>query len=151
MAVLINKSNEALKVVLRRDDAIPEDITDEVFEQYKKTLDESLLKLTKEPTRFVLRKQLPFGAQQSIANHQIAIGVGGKPTFQFGYMLEEIRCALMDIENPAYLTEDDKLTFKKAEDGFAAFELIAMLNTAGVVAELFATRQERLAASPAKK
>lgn len=151
MAVKINKSTEAFKVILRSDDALPEDISEEKWAEYKKTLDETVLGLKKEPTRFVLRRHLPFGAQQSIANHQISVGAGGKPTFQFGYMLEEIRCALTDIENPASIPEEDKILFKKAEDGFADHNLIAMLNSAGIVAELFATRQEKLSAAPAKK
>lgn len=151
MAIKISKSSDSFKYILRSDDAIGADVTDEDFEAYKKTGDESILRLTKEPTRFVLRKNLPYAAQQAIANCQISVGAGGKPTFQFGYMLEEVRFALSDIENATDIAENEKLIYTKALDGGASYELIAMLNSAGYVAELFSVRQEKMAANPAKK
>jgi hypothetical protein len=140
MAFKFSSTNDVIKVVSRKDTALPADLLDEEFEQYQRTLDESYLRLTEEPTRFVLKKSLPFEAQQNITNQQIGISKEtGKAEMRFGFMLEEVRCALTDIENPASLPEADRLIFRRdTHDRFAAKEIIAILNSEGIVSELYA-------------
>ena len=143
MAVKLNTSNETFSVISRIDSALPDDLTQEEWDAYQLTLDEKLLRMTAEPTRFVLRRSLPFAAQQTIANQQMGIGPNGKPEVKLGYVLEEVRCALVEIRNP--VGTEDPLVFKKAADGFADHDLIANLNSAGIAMELFSVRQSRMA------
>jgi hypothetical protein len=151
MAIKTNSVADIFKVISRHDDAIPEDLTDEEFELYQATLDETHLRMASEPTRFVVRRTLSFTAQQEVTNQQVAIGRDGKPKVNFGFILEEIRCALIDIENPADLPEDQKLLFKRDADGFASKELIAKLNAIGIVSELYTAKQTKHKEIPSKK
>ncbi len=151
MALKLGSVADVFKMVSRHDDAISEDITDEEFELYQATLDESHLRLSAEPTRFVIRRTLPFAAQQEVTNQQVKVGRDGKPQVNFGFMLEEVRCALIGIENPSTMAEEDKLEFKKDADGYASKELIAKLNAAGVVSEIYSAKQTKHKAIPEKK
>lgn len=151
MAFKFNSADDIIKVVSRQDDALPEDLLEEEFEKYQETLDESHLRLTGIPTRFVIRRTLPFGAQQEVTNQQVKVGQDGKPQVNFGFILEEIRCALINIENPDDLPEDQKLVFKRDADGYASKDLIAKLNAAGIVSELYSTKQSKPKAIPEKK
>ena len=58
--------------------------------------------------------------------------------------MEEIRLALVDVENPKDLPEIQRIVYKKASDGKTNHELIAQLETAGVVTELYTARQHSL-------
>ena len=127
MAIKINSALDIFKVISRQDEALPEDLSEEEFELYQSTLDETLLRLKGEPTRFVMRRTLPYGAQQEITNQQVKVGRDGKPQVNFGFMLEEVRCSLIDIENPADIPQEEKVEFKRDGDGFASKELIAKL------------------------
>lgn len=147
-------TKETFKVVSRRDDALAEDLTDSEWDSYKETLDESVLRFVagKSPTRFVMRSSLSFAAKKVIANEQIGIGANGKPTFQFGFTLDEVRCALVDVENPADLPAESHIVFKKDASGMnASEELIAFLDDLGIAAELYAARQVKNKATLPKK
>lgn len=151
MAIKFNSASDIIKVISRHDDALPEDLLEEEFDLYQTTLDESHLRLVGNPTRFVIRRTLSFGAQQAVTNQQLGIDSNGKPKMNFGFMLEEIRCALIDIENPEDLPEDQKLEFKKDVDGYASKDLIAKLNAIGIVSELYAAKQIKHKVIPEKK
>ena len=150
MAVKFSSEADVFKLISRHDESIADDLTDEEFELYQETLDESHLRLKSEPTRFVVRRTLPFAAQQEVTNQQVRVGRDGKPQVNFGFMLEEVRCALIGIDNPADMVED-RLEFKKEADGFASKELIAKLNTVGIVSEIYAAKQSKHKAIPEKK
>lgn len=143
MAIRFNKSNENIKVIVRSDDALMDDLTDAEWSAYQESYDETKLRFkeTAQPTRFVMRKHLPFAAQQAIANQQIGLTPDGKAQFQLGFILEEVRCGLVDIVNPSNIPEDQKLKFEKDGDGFAARELCAFLHEAGIAMELYGARQ----------
>jgi len=136
MAYFRGSTKDKLKIIIKQDDAIGHKAD---YEMYSKTLDESHLDLIAEPTRFVLVKDLPYEAQQNIADRQMGLSADGKAEVRMSFIMEEIRCALVDIENPPMIPEDQKLLFKKASDGFAAKELIAMLQSDGIVMQLYST------------
>lgn len=150
MATRLNSSKGLLRIISKLDDAVPTDLTNEEWEAYTKTLDESILRLVGEPTYYVMRRSLPFEAQQEVANQQVGMS-GGKAILQFGYTLEEMRCALVDIENPKSVPLDQQITYRKDSDGFTHRELIADLNTAGYIADLFATRAQYISPTHQKK
>jgi hypothetical protein len=143
MAIKIGTSKENIKVICKSDDSLAEDLTNEEWAAYQESLDETKLKFVegKKPTRFVLTKNLSFGAQQAIVNQQMSLNAEGKPEIKLGFILEEIRSVLVGIENPDNIPEDEKIIFKKESDGFASKELIASLYAAGIVMELYGVRQ----------
>jgi len=149
----IKKPNysDTIKLVLRVDSAIPEDMTDEIYQTYLETLDEEILNLTEEPTRFVMRKQLPFTAQKNITNEQMGVDMEGKAQMKLGFMLEEVRASLIDIENPPSYTEEQKIVFKRDSDGLASKELIGMLNTMKLIMPIYGARQTILEKNEAQQ
>lgn len=151
MALKLGSVADVFKLISRHDESLADDLTDEEFELYQESLDESHLRLKSEPTRFVIRRTLPFAAQQEVTNQQVKVGRDGKPQVNFGFMLEEVRCALIGIENPSDMPESDKIEFKKEADGFASKELIAKLNAVGIVSEIYAAKQTKHKAIPEKK
>jgi hypothetical protein len=142
MAIRVGTTKETILVISKIDDAIPENLTSEAHGEYLKTLDESLLGLGNAiPTRFVLKKTLSFAAQKHIEDVKMGVNDEGKAEFKFGFMMETIRFALVGIENPPDMPPEQQLVFKKEADGFASRELIAYLNSAGIVQELFVAHQ----------
>jgi hypothetical protein len=143
MAFLIEKSDKTIKVICRKDSAITAD--ELAYDEYLKDLDESKLKLSGEPTRFELLKSLPYDAQQHIKSMQVSVeapekGKKVRPKFNMGYTMEEIRCALVDIKNPDIVPADQRIEFKRHSDGYAAKELIALLEDHGIVSDLMVAR-----------
>jgi len=142
MAFFADMSDGKIKVISRRDRTIQE-VTPEAYEAYLVDLDESILGITEETkcTRFVLRKVLTYKAQLKVKNAQVSMEDGVvKP--QLSFMSEEVRLSLMDIENPD-VPEDHKkylLTYKRENDGGAGYNLMAILESAGVVNDLYAAK-----------
>lgn len=131
------QSAETFKIVSRRDDSVGCD--EATYSQYLKTLDESLLELKTEsnPTRFVLRKVLPFAARQRIKNEQISYKGGSDVEIRMGFVMEEMRAALVGVENAG----SPNLEYKKENDGLASKELIAVLDAYGILDELYLAYQ----------
>ena len=71
MAVILNSKRETFEVVLSVDSAL--DMSEEEFSAYRETLDDGLLKFKdgQEPTRWVMRKVLPFGLAKKVQNEQM--------------------------------------------------------------------------------
>jgi hypothetical protein len=141
MALILTKNDGVIKVISSKDQSVCCD--EDVYAEYQKTLNEDLLKMDGEPTRFVLKKGLNYREQQVVKDAQVKMD-GKKLQITLSYMMEEVRIALIDIENPENLPEDQKIKYKKTEDGKTDRELIAMLESAGIVTELFAARQGSL-------
>ena len=142
MAIRVGTTKETIFVVSKIDDAIPETVTPEIYDQYLKTLDESLLDLNGAvPTRFILKKTLDFATQKHIEDVKIGVSDAGKAQFKFSFMMETIRFALVGIDNPPDMPPEQQLVFTKEADGFASRDLIAYLNSAGIVQELFTAHQ----------
>lgn len=115
---------------------------DEKWDAYTKTLDESNLTFLPDllPTRFVLKTQLNYKGSQIIDNMKVRFE-NGQASPQLGFIIEEIRILLVDIENPCI-----PVVFKKESDGFASKELVAFLHSVGIVNELYAIKSTFLQA-----
>lgn len=138
MALKLPSSTDTFKVIARIDTAVS--CTAEAYSNYLDTLDESLLNLTAEPTRFVMRKVLPYRAAQGVQNQQFRYA-GGEVQLQPAFMLEEVRCSVVGIENPSNVEPDEKLNWEAHSDGYTSFDLMAKLQGAGVVMDLYRARQ----------
>ena len=131
MAFSIDEGSETLEVICSKDAAVTCD--KEAYEEYLKTLDESLLKLSdsaEQPTRFVLKRTLTYEQQRTIKNSQLGFK-DGDMQIKLGYMVEEIRFRLVDIKGAG-----KGLEFKKDSDGYVAKSLIEKLDAYGIVKEL---------------
>lgn len=137
-------SDGTIEVIAKIDGALIKD--DEAYAQYLSTLDESVLTFVDgdEPTRFVMRRVLPWKEAQRVQNKQVRFEKG-EAQFQMSFMAEEVRAALIDIKNPSNLPEDQKLKFEKhKEDLGASEELMSRLMAAGIVSDLYVARKNYL-------
>lgn len=142
MALRLPSLTETFKVVLRSPIESAVTCTDEQYGQYLETLDESLLGLQSEPTRIVMRKVLPAAAQAEITNSQFTLE-DGEMKFRLGSAAKsEIQAAIVGIENPEGIPEDQKLVFKKASNGLCHDDIISLLGAAGVLMDLWRARQQ---------
>lgn len=152
MALKIPKPTETIKVIVRADDSLvwpseeddPEgEQADETWSSYLKTLDESLLSFAegKLPTRFVLKKVLNYDQAQAVQNATTTMKKGGQVDIQSGYVFEEVRQALVDIENPDYLLLPDQIHFKRDSDGACSKEIMAGLVAINAHMDLFTARK----------
>lgn len=142
MAIKLPGKNDLIKVVSQVDGALVKD--EEAYKMYQKTLDESYLtfKPNEEPTRFVLKKVLSYDAAQKVKNEQTRV-VNGQISVQLSFMAEDVRLSLVDIENPAYLNDLEKILYKKDSDGGASKELMSLLEAADVVNDLYTARHAK--------
>jgi hypothetical protein len=142
MAIMLSKISEGNIEVISKIDSALKEVTDEQYSEYLKTLDESLLRFHdgEQPTRFVMRKVLPYGIGQKIKNNQMRMEKG-EMQIQMGFMTEEVRAALIDIKNPVGIPEEQQIKFKRGSDGSASEDLLALLDAAGIVNDLFAARK----------
>lgn len=145
MALSLSGDGEVVEVVSSRDEAVTCDY--DSYQEYLRTLDESLLALKQDvsPTRFVLKKTLPYAAAQRIKNQQLGYK-DGDVEVRLGFILEEVRTALSDIKNPG-----TGLEYKKDGDGGASKNLIEKLEAAGIVQELYTARQTAMKSAVSKK
>lgn len=163
MALTLNIGKDNIEVISSRDgslgvnpddpwlDAEGKEKLDEkgkptsLYQQYLETLDEAILQLKPdvEPTRFVMRRVLPYSMSQKIKTEQAGTNAEGKVEVRMGFIMDEIRAALVDVKNPGA----PALAFKKDSDGCASKELVSTLESMGVTNELFAARQGALKAA----
>jgi hypothetical protein len=137
MPFLVDSTASTVEVVVSKDTAIG--CSEEEYEKYIECLDESILKLTCEPTRFVLRKNLPYEASQKVMNAQ-ATYEKGRVQMQMSFVMEEVRAALIDIKSPPEVPKSDRLEFKRENDGLASKQLISILQGSGVLMDIFRAR-----------
>ena len=135
-----------LEVISRIDSAISPKMDADKFNEYLRTLDESVLEFVEgeKPTRFVLRKVLPWGLAQKVQNKQAKLEKG-EVQFQLGYQNEEVRCALIGIKNPDTLAEDEHIKYERGSDGGASEELMSKLIAAGIANDLWIARSNATA------
>lgn len=149
----IGSTKDTIEVISSYDESVT--CSEDDYKEYLADLDESRLQLQEgiEPTRFVLKRILDYGAQQKIKNSQVAYtqADGGSSKVnvdvRMGYTMDEIRMCLVDIKNP----ESDMLKFRTDSDGYAAKDLVALLEQAGINAELMAARSASGKKSYSKK
>lgn len=138
MALVLSLSKGSIEVVVQKDAAIT--CSDEEYKQYTESFtkgagDESLLKLNGEPTRFVLRKTLPYEADLAIKDMQMSIDKGGEPKMRSSFLVEEVRMAMIDIKNPS--NAESPIEFKRDADNYASKEIVQMLSNAGCIMDLW--------------
>lgn len=143
MSFSIESTDATIKVVVSKDSAV--NCTEEEYEQYSETLDESLLKLEGEPTRFILKKNLSYEASQKVMDAQ-ATFVKGKVQMKMSYVMEEVRASWIGVENPADLVGKG-IVWKRDNDSLASRELVALLQNSGVLMDLYKARQSFQATS----
>jgi hypothetical protein len=148
MALTKNQlSDGTIEVIARIDDAIVRN--DEKYAEYLNNLNEDVLEFVpgKYPTKFVMRKILPWKEAIKVQNKQVRFEKG-EAQFQMAFMSEEVRCSLIDIKNPANIADDDKINFEKHKDDLGASEdLMAKLMSAGIVQDLYVARKNFLEGS----
>lgn len=137
MAIKLAGKDETIKVIARVDDSF--EASDFEYENYLISLDESLLNLKSEPTRFIVRKVLPYAATKDIEAGRMKIDQETRQISVSTQTLDEARAILVGIENPPGVGAN-AIEFKKDSDGYAARELIASLATAGIVANIVQAR-----------
>ena len=144
MAFSIESADATVKVVVSKDSAV--NCTDDEYEKYTETLDESFLNLDGDPTRFVLKKNLTYEASQKVMDAQ-AHFVKGKVEMKMSYVLEEVRAAWIGVENPPDLAKEKCIIWKRENDGLANRQLVAGLQNSGVLMDLYKARQSFSATS----
>jgi hypothetical protein len=132
----ITKGENKFKVVLSCDSAIT--CPKEDYKKYLETLDENILLLSKEPTRIVMRKRLPYKLAQKVQASQMLLR-DGEVQFNAVYFLEDVRAALCGVENAP--DAEYPLEFKQDGDGGAHAEVMEQLIELGVTMDLFAARR----------
>jgi hypothetical protein len=142
---LVQKKNlSSIRFISQHDDAI--DLDKSNYEEYKKTLDESLLVFVenKQPTIFVCNFELKGHESAYIKNSMIS-GTDelGKPQIAMGsWSFKVCKTVLKDIVNPDYLAANEKIIFKKDKSGYASDDLLSILDQAGIVSEIFSLYTE---------
>jgi hypothetical protein len=146
MALKLPSRTETLKCVVRADSSLlwsGDPITDdETWAAYLKSGDESLLRFKdgEQPTRFVLRKVLSFDQNARVQNAQTTMK-DGQIQIQMSFIQEDVRQALVDIENPDYVPLPDRIQYKRDSDGSCSKEIVEGLQAIGAVMDLFTIRQ----------
>lgn len=144
MALQLPSLSETIDVIAKIDSAISK-TPDDLYEQYMATGDETVLTFSEgeAPTKFVMRKVLPYNLSQKVQSEMVKMSGGGEVNVSLTFMAEEVRCALIDIKNPANLPAEKQIRFTKDGDGGASKELMAQLVGCGVAMNLFSARKAR--------
>lgn len=149
----VSLSGGDLKVILQIDDSL-DDVSEEEYEAYLATLDESQLRFKDgmTPTRFVVKKVLNYEMSGDIKNKQIKFNKGQVDITPGTSMNEEVRVSLIGIEHPEG-SDPGELVFSKEKDGYASKKLIALLDAYNQLVPLYNARKNagiNLAASKKK-
>jgi len=127
-------TSATIMVIVKKDSAI-KGTGDEAYDEYLETLDESLLTFVegKEPTRFELLKTLEYRDTKKVMNSQMSFE-DNKPQVNISFMLEEVRCALVNIHGSSVKWIQD--TDKKCSRS-----IINALYNRGVLMDLYNARR----------
>lgn len=125
-------TEKTVAVIVSKDNAI-KGTTDEAYEEYLKDLDETKLAISGEPTRFVLKKTLPYKDTKKVMNSQVSLE-GKKPKVNISFIMDEVRCALVAIEN-------SNIPLKKDSDGYCSADIVNALYNRGVLMDLYTARR----------
>lgn len=150
MSLKLPSRTDTIKVIVKADSALKwsdsAEENDELWASYLKSNDESLLTFEEgmQPTRFVLRNVLNYDQLQKVKNEQMTMR-DGKMEIRMSFITEEVRQALVDIENPELTPLSDRIIFKREGDGGASKDLMAGLDAIGAVMDLYTARQNATA------
>jgi len=141
----------SISVISRIDPAIK--YSDESYSEYLKSLDENDLefKEDEEPTRFILRKTIPYKLTQKIKANQVRMDKK-EVYWNMQITAEEVRYSLMDIENPSDMKGKTGLKYEgtKIDDGkggsmqIASETTMGLLSQLGIIDDLYAARRNYL-------
>jgi hypothetical protein len=137
MAISFSKVSGNFKLVSSKDPSVRCD--EETYDKYLQSLDESLLNLEGEPTRFVIKRTLDYRSHKAVKGSQLERD-GKEMKATTAFIMEQVRQSLVDIENPEGTQTD--LVFKRASDGKASEELVADLESLGIVMEIYTAQGE---------
>ena len=90
-------------------------------------------------TKFILKKNLTYKQTQKVLEEQISADVKGNTVIKVGWMLTELRFALVGITNPAKC--DKPILWKQGSDGNAHEDIVAGIYSAGVISDLNSARR----------
>jgi hypothetical protein len=140
-----------IEVVLRVDSALDlsEGETNEYDEYIESGLDEGKLKFKEgmEPTRFVMKRNIPLKHATRIENAKLKYDAAGEVSVQLGFIIEEVRAALKGVKNPESVPKAQQIDLKFTGDGLVDERQMAALISAGVVQNLYTGRQAALKSS----
>lgn len=125
-------ASKTVDVIVHKDSAVK--CSEEEYEEYLKDLDESRLKLDGEPTRFVLKKVLPYKDTRDLMNNQMSVTKDGDTNMKLSFMLEEVRRALVSIKG-------SKTPLKMDGDGYCSKDIVNELYNRGVLMDLYHARK----------
>jgi len=155
MAIILKKESvnlNCVEVISENDDAL--DLEKSDFEKYRETGNINHLRFIpdKQPTIFICNFNLRGKDLASITNAMIeGTDEDGKPKVAIGTWAYKIaKLTLKDIKNPSYLTDEEKIEFKKDHKGLIHDDVLALLHRAGVVNEIL-TMYTTLTQTPAKR
>lgn len=145
MALRLPSLTDTFKVVLKSPIESAVTCSDEEYQKYLESLDESYLKLSGEPTRFVMRKVLPAIAQAEVTNSQFEMQ-DGEMKVKLGFIQKEVQASIVDIENPSDLPPSERIEFKRQPGllGGLHDDIFAQLGAAGVVMDLYRAKQSAI-------
>lgn len=129
--------DQTFAVICSKDSAIG---NPQNFQAYLESLDESLLALNGEPTRFHLsvssKLKDVLAAKDGLTSIAMKAKDGGDIPL-YSLMYQQVRVALKDIKT------GEESMFRKGQDGMAADDLMAALAANDILPELFAALQAR--------
>ena len=135
MAFTFDAPIKEIRVVVYRDDAVGctlEDYKDEYLPSFGKDGigNEEILKLSGEPTRFVLSLRVGWDRKRNIERENVTIDAQtGQPVLQSTYLTDLVRASLTGIENPEGVPPAKALKFKRDSDQMVHKSLIDLLET----------------------
>lgn len=127
MALILDLTEKRINLVLPIDSSVRAK-DDETYTKYLETLDETLLDLDGEPTRFVLKVTLDQDDKSKLMSRHIRLKSDGRQDMDINYMYDTVRLSLIDIIAPASQPEDQKLKFFKDRDGLVSKKIIGRLD-----------------------
>lgn len=134
MAFTLNMdTDKTVSIIVSKDSSI-KGVADEVYEKYLESLDESLLPIQGEPSRFIMKRTLPYRDTKKVMNSQVSF-IDGQPNVNISFIMDEVRCALVGMEGPG------AEGFKKDKDGYASMDVVNALYNSGVLMDLYNGRK----------
>ena len=134
MAFTLNMDTDKTVAIIVSKDSSISGVEEDVYENYLESLDESLLPIDGEPTRFMMKKTLPYRDTKKVMNSQVSF-IDGKPNVNISFIMDEVRCALVGMTGPG---ADG---FKKDKDGYASMDVVNALYNSGVLMDLYNGRR----------
>lgn len=128
-----------IAVIVQKDEAVT--CSDENYVKYLESLDEDLLELDGDPTRFVLKKHLMLPDQNAVTDAKTGVDAKGNISLKLSFMVEDIRLSLLRVEGP----KDSPLNFDfskmKSKNNEIKNNLLAAMAEKEIIGDLFRARQ----------